>query len=240
MGNININLSSRENRQNYDKFDSDKGQGISDNNPPPIPIKGISLYNIRARKKLQSDAPDCVPYYDSIIKIVNSPEAFKMPDHMTQLDDVLYLGNLDNARDVNMLKENNITYIINTVENQDDDLCQTKSLYDDSFTYMGFDSEDKEEYPIMNHFEDVFSFIEDARKNNKRCLIHCMRGVNRSGVLAVTHIMVRNNLGPITATQLVYQKRGMLLTNPSFISQLLIYAQQNGYTELDKNNVLLP
>ena len=67
-----------------------------------------------------------------------------------------------------------------------------------------------------------------------------MRGVNRSGVLAVAHIMVKNNLGPITASQLVYQKRGMLLTNPSFISQLLIYAQQNGYTELDKDHVLLP
>merc|ERR1711997_423086 len=132
------------------------------------------------------------------------------------------------------------TNIINTAESEfEDDENYTKSLYDSAFKYMGFPGQDREDYPIMNHFKEIHSFIENARTNNEKCLIHCMRGVNRSGVLATAHIMVKNNLGPITAAQIVYKKRGMLLTNPSFVSQLLFYAKENQYLDLDENHVLL-
>ena len=197
--------------------------------------------NGRARNQLCENAPELVPYFETILRVVTLPDDFYIPRSLTRLDDCLYLGDINDARDLDQLKHHNITNIINTAESSfEDDENYTKSLYDSAFKYMGFPGQDREDYPIMSHFKEIHSFIENARKNNEKCLIHCMRGVNRSGVLAVAHIMVKNNLGPITASQLVYQKRGMLLTNPSFISQLLIYAQQNGYTELDKDDVLLP
>ena len=194
----------------------------------------------RAKRELEAKDPDLVPYFDAINTIIHSPDDFYVPSHATMLDDCLYLGSIEDAKNVDLLKSHNITYIINTVDDETSlSPEETKSLYDDSFKYMGFSSEDAMEYPIMDHFEETHAFIEKARENNAKCLIHCMRGVNRSGVLATAHIMVKNNLGPITAAQIVYKKRGMLLTNPSFVSQLLFYAKENQYLDLDKDHVLL-
>ena len=200
----------------------------------------VDTLNSRGRRKLEEIAPDLIPHYDAINTIIYSPDDFYIPNSATQLDDCLYLGSIQDAGDITKLKENGVTYIINTAESHfKDDEFQTKHLYDQTFKYMGFNAEDADDYPIMKHFEEVHAFIEEARKNNAKCLLHCMRGVNRSGVLATAHIMVRNNVGPITATQMVYKKRGMLLTNPSFVSQLLIYAKDNGYYELDKDHANL-
>ena len=200
----------------------------------------FSSLNGRARQQLYEVEPDLVPYYDAIYKMVNSQEDFFMPRSTTQLDDGLYLGSLEDARDLEILRYKNITCIINTAESSyEDDESHTQPLYDETFKYMGFDAKDAEGYPIMTHFDDIHRFIEDANKNNQKCLIHCMRGVNRSGVLATAYIMVKNKIGPITATQIVYKKRGMLLSNCTFISQLLLYAKENEFLELDKDHVLL-
>lgn len=194
----------------------------------------------RAKRALEDKDPDLVPYFDAINSIIHSPDDFYIPSHATMLDDCLYLGSIEDARNVDLLKSHNITYIINTVDDETSFSAEeTKSLYDDSFKYMSFSSEDAMDYPIMDHFKETHAFIEKARENNAKCLIHCMRGVNRSGVLATAHIMVKNNLGPITAAQIVYKKRGMLLTNPSFVSQLLFYAKENKYLDQDENHVLL-
>ena len=202
----------------------------------------------RAKRELEDKDPSLVPYFDAINSIIHSPDDFYIPSHaffpsITMLDDCLYLGSIEDAKNVDLLKSHKITYIINTVEDETSlspkETNSTNSLYDDSFKYMGFSSEDAMDYPIMDHFKETHAFIEKARENNAKCLIHCMRGVNRSGVLATAHIMVKNNLGPITAAQIVYKKRGMLLTNPSFVSQLLFYAKENQYLDLDKNHVLL-
>ena len=200
----------------------------------------IDTMSDKARRELRDKDPNLVPYFDAINTVIHSPDDFYIPSHATKLDECLYLGSIEDAKDVNQLKTYNITYIINTVDDETSlSPEETKSLYDDTFKYMGFSSEDAMDYPIMNHFEETHAFIEKAREKESKCLIHCMRGVNRSGVLATAHIMVKNNIGPITATQLVYKKRGMLLTNPSFVSQLLQYAKESKHLEMDKNHVLL-
>ena len=192
-------------------------------------------------KRLDKTTPDLIPYYDAIVWIVGSSDATFNSKSAAELDECLCLGNLADARNIERLKEKNITHIINTAEGLGmySEKGQTKSLYDDSFKYMGFDANDNFDYPIMDHFEKVHSFIEEARKNNTKCLIHCMQGVNRSGVLATAHIMVKNNIGPISAVQIVYEKRGILLTNCSFISKLLMFAKERGYLKLDENHVLV-
>ena len=200
----------------------------------------VDTLNNKGRQQLHEIAPDLVPHYDAINTIIYSEDDFYIPSRATKLDDCLYLGSIEDAKNITKLKEHGVTYIINTAESPYEvDEAQRKCLYDETFRYMGFDAEDAMDYPIMKHFEEVHAFIEEARKNNSKCLLHCMRGVNRSGVLATAHVMVRNNIGPISATQIVYKKRGMLLTNSSFVSQLLIYAKDNGYLELDKDHVIL-
>ena len=101
-------------------------------------------------------------------------------------------------------------------------------FYGQEFNYLGFTSQDDETYPIMDHFEDVFTFIEDARVADGKCLIHCMAGVNRSGALAVAYVMVHRDISPVAATKLVLKARGMILSNGSFVEQLISLASQRG------------
>ena len=201
----------------------------------------------RVKRKLLNDAPECVPYYEAIVRSVESSDIFWMPQSITKLNKFLYLGSQEDADDLMLLEQHGITHIINTVDGTDltsqseekkDLMAHRRKIYMDTFKYLGFDSDDSESYPIMHHFPEVFDFIESARQENGKCLIHCMRGVNRSGALATAYIMVHNNIGPITAARKVRKERRVLLTNYSFISRLLLYAKENRYLEKDEHLIL--
>jgi protein-tyrosine phosphatase len=159
---------------------------------------------------------------------------------LTMLDDHLYIGS-QSAMNLSLLKKYKITHIINTVENNKDihqvyasEASQITDEDSNNYKYLRFSAEDDEQYPIMDHFQDVFEFIENAYKEGGRCLIHCIMGINRSGVLATAYMMIKNNIGPFAAVKRVQRKRGRLLTNNAFISKLLIFAKTRGYLEKDQ------
>lgn len=51
-------------------------------------------------------------------KIQNICEDSRAPRGMTKICDHLYLGNFENARQIAALKENGVTYVINTVHEE--------------------------------------------------------------------------------------------------------------------------
>lgn len=103
--------------------------------------------------------------------------------------------------------------------------------------YLGFEAEDDPGYNMIQHFDRAYDFIEDARKHGGRVLVHCLMGINRSGLIAVTYIMKQKHIGPITAALMAKKQRGLILTNDGFQSQLIHFANQKGLLELDKNEL---
>ena len=89
----------------------------------------------------------------------------------------------------------------------------------------------------MQHFDEVYTFIEDARISGGKCLIHCMRGVNRSGALTIGYVMVHNGVGPVPATQMVLAARGNVLSNHEFINQLVKFAAGKDLLTLDADDI---
>lgn len=175
-------------------------------------------------------------YVDKIMKTVSNPKVF-VPKGMSKVLDHLYLGTYDDAVKIDQLKEAGITHVINTVE-KCYEYCQTSAeFYGTEYKYFGFTSEDDEKYPIMDHFEDVFKFIESAREANGKCLIHCIAGINRSGSLAVAYVMSYMNIGPISAVQLVFDARGILLTNDTFIQRLVKLASEKNMLKHDEDKI---
>ena len=173
-------------------------------------------------------------YADKIYSIIR--EAITAKRGMAKICDHLYLGNIETSRKIKPLNENGITYIINTVEDPRENM---KAKYGDRFQYLGFSSEDNDTYPLLTrHFDEVFNFIEEARKNNAKCLIHCIAGVNRSGCLATAYYMVHKNIGPISAVRHVFEARGMLLSNQGFIERLVKFARDRDLLERDKDKII--
>lgn len=175
-------------------------------------------------------------YANTIAFIVQDARCY--PQIMTKLLDHLYLGSLQNALNVDALKNEGITHVINTVDDYFEDGRTKKSLYGDSFEYLSFNARDQENYPIMDHFHQCYDFIEDARKKGGKCLIHCIAGINRSGCSATAYVMVHQNVGPISAAQKVFEARGALLSNYGFIKQLVRFAVQKDLLEIDKESLL--
>ncbi|GBG61469.1 hypothetical protein CBR_g21813 [Chara braunii] len=88
----------------------------------------------------------------------------------------LYLGSYDNASRSELLKAQGITRILNTVPG-----CQ--NLYKNSFTYFCL----KEDKTIA--FDDCIDFIEQARQEGARVLVHCMLGQTRSPAVVMAYLM---------------------------------------------------
>jgi len=53
---------------------------------------------------------------------------------------------------------------------------------------------DNEHDSIGEHFTTVLNFIEEAKRQNGKVLIHCQEGKSRSCSLAIAHMMKTMNL----------------------------------------------
>ena len=139
--------------------------------------------------------------------------------------DFLYLGNeIEAAKE--SVKENNFTHIINCAALD----CQTGCrYYGDGVKYLEFEADDieeSEEYDILQHFQETFDAIEDARTSGGKVLLHCIMGINRSGALATAYVMVHKNMDVISAAKVVKAARGCLMTNESFQKQIIAFARE--------------
>ena len=216
----------------------DKHEAVNDefDKPPTIPLRGPTSNSISVKSRLEKDFPECLPNYRAITSYLSMSKECEIKSSMTKLEDHFFIGG-QSSTNLDLLKQNKITHIINTVENDAEvnqvyakDASQTGK---NEITYLKFSAQDNDQYPIMDHFDEVFKFIEDAEKAQGKCLIHCVHGINRSGVLATAYVMKKQNIGPFAAVKRVQRKRGRLLTNNTFIAQLVIYAKENGYLERD-------
>ena len=145
---------------------------------------------------------------------------------ISRILDFLFLGGFTQAENKELLKQLGITHVINCAEGE----VQTgQDYYDDDITYMGFEAADEEDYYIMQHFDEVYKLIEEARVSGGKVLIHCIAGVNRSGALTVAYCMMHFNMGPIEAATFVKNIRPQILSNDEFRRQLIEFAKTKGF-----------
>lgn len=146
-------------------------------------------------------------------------------DHPTQLLPFLYLGNYKHAKALSTMERVKVTHIINCAKAS----CPpTHNLYPTK-SYLALDAEDTPTYPILAIlWEEVYSFMEEARRAQGCLFIHCQAGVNRSATLAVAYCMVYNQWPLLKAIQHVFTLRPFILTNEFFQLQLVQFAHKYG------------
>ena len=147
----------------------------------------------------------------------------------------LYIGTEQNAKNVSLLENLKITHVINTTDGYIGGNPARLKLYDNHYKYLNFLAQDRRFYYILQHFEEVYRFIEDARINDGKVLIHCSLGINRSGALSAAYIMQRKLQGPLTTVSAIKRLRGCTLTNPGFQEQIIHFANRRGLLARDKH-----
>ena len=139
----------------------------------------------------------------------------------------LYIGDMDDAADVQHLKELRIGCVVN--------LCADKiatSAYEKvpwQLAQAGIDqhllhARDQRNFDIIETAGHAFGAIEatlTASGPKNGVLIHCWGGVNRSAAVAIAFLTVHRGVPLFAAVDHAMAKRGTILTNQSFRKQLV-------------------
>lgn len=139
------------------------------------------------------------------------------------LNNRVYLGNDDNARNLEFLNTKAVTHIISL----------THSIYfEDKFNYYPIDINDSPNANIYKYFEPCVKFINNALDadiksnvdNNNTCqnilLVHCAAGVSRSASIVIAYVMSSLRVDYETALGLVRADRHFIEPNVGFVLQL--------------------
>ena len=178
-----------------------------------------------------------------------------------QLLPCLMIGSIDEANDPDrMAAEHGITHVFCCVERarwvpkrKEPATAEGKAL-----KVMNVNAKDEEGYDMTSrHFGTFKAFMDDALAASSsssgsssssssaggataeactarpKVLIHCVAGMNRSGVLAVAFVMTMMRWPLLKALRHCLETRGCLLWNESFQEQLVLFAQREGLLVLD-------
>lgn len=146
----------------------------------------------------------------------------------TILADKLYLGDLYNAKNRDLLDKLKIKCIINVAKE-----CNYKH---DGITIHKFDIDDIIYDTIYDKFDSVVSLIKSSIDNNENVLVHCYMGKSRSVSFILAYLMKHNNMNLHDAHQYVTSLR-KINPNAKFMEELVQYEYDiYGKTSFSLNN----
>ncbi|XP_017260508.1 dual specificity protein phosphatase 22-B [Kryptolebias marmoratus] len=124
----------------------------------------------------------------------------------------LYLGNFKDARDPELLAQNNITHILS--------IHDTAAPILEDMTYLCISAADHSKQNLIQYFRQSFVFIHESRLKGEGCLVHCVAGASRSVTLVVAYIMTVTGRGWVESLAAVRSARPCAGPNLGFLRQL--------------------
>lgn len=92
---------------------------------------------------------------------------------------------------------------------------------------LALEAKDIEGHPmVQRHLASFLAFVRAAPAGD--VLVHCVEGRNRSATLCVAWLMVEGRLPLTAAVRYVFERRPIILTNQSFVDQLVALAAAEG------------
>lgn len=130
----------------------------------------------------------------------------------------LYLGCRKVATHLENLKEARITRILNVTSSVPNQFEHLKG-----FSYRQIAVEDSHDVNMLQHLPEAFSFIEDAKANSEKVLVHCHAGMSRSVTVILAYLMKNYGHTLDSAYEFVKERKSDISPNFSFMGQLLEY-----------------
>ena len=121
------------------------------------------------------------------------------------------------ATDLNILKESNISHIVNVTTN-------VPNKFEPEIVYKNVNICDFSSENIYAHFKDTYEFIEQALNSDEKhsVLVHCNMGISRSSSIIIAYLLQKrifNNYNE--AFKYVKSKRPKINPNDGFYQQLI-------------------
>ena len=120
----------------------------------------------------------------------------------------IFVGNYPFALNKDLLIKNKIEYILNCSK-------ECKCFYENEkmFSYLHLPLLDNMEEDPLKYMEKSNEFIDNALKQKKKILIHCIQGISRSATILYMYLIAKKNYTLNNARFEVKQKRSILCPN---------------------------
>ena len=141
--------------------------------------------------------------------------------------DNIYLGDFRTADNIDILKEHNITHIINCAFN-------LPNKYPEQITYKRLELRDETDQPIIEKLEEAYQFIKENK--DKNIFVHCVFGKSRSASVVIFYIMKEKKLNFNEAKNFVKNIRQIVEPNSGFENELNRYYEKHIKNDKDENN----
>ena len=141
--------------------------------------------------------------------------------------DNIYLGDFRTADNIDILKEHNITHIINCAFN-------LPNKYPEQITYKRLELRDETDQPIIEKLEEAYQFIKETK--DKNIFVHCVFGKSRSASVVIFYIMKEKKLNFNEAKNFVKNIRQIVEPNSGFENELNRYYEEHIKNDKDENN----
>ena len=141
--------------------------------------------------------------------------------------DNIYLGDFRTADNIDILKEYNITHIINCAFN-------LPNKYPEQITYKRLELRDETDQPIIEKLEEAYQFIKENK--DKNIFVHCVFGKSRSASVVIFYIMKEKKLNFNEAKNFVKNIRQIVEPNSGFENELNRYEEEHIKNDKDGNN----
>lgn len=128
----------------------------------------------------------------------------------------LFLGDANNAADLDVLEGKGIKYILNVTPNVPNNF-ETNG----GFKYLQIPIKDHWSQNLTNYFPQAITFIDEGRNHNYGVLVHCLAGISRSVTVTVAYLMYSMSLSLDDAYEYVKRRKPNVSPNLTFMGQLL-------------------
>ena len=132
-------------------------------------------------------------------------------ENINKINDKIYLGGIDGAREIKYLKQEGITHILSLAGKIFSINYEKGTFITKIIEIMDFTNEN-----IFKYFKECIQFIE----NSKKIYIHCMAGVSRSASIVIAYLMYKEHKKYFQIYSEVKKKRSIIRPNFGFVFQL--------------------
>ncbi|KAJ8355454.1 hypothetical protein SKAU_G00182480 [Synaphobranchus kaupii] len=146
---------------------------------------------------------------------------------LTPILPFLYLGNEQDAQDLDLMQRTNIGFVLNVTTHLPLFHYERGLL-----CYKRLPATDSNKQNLRQYFEEAFEFIEEAHQAGQGLLIHCQAGVSRSATIVIAYLMKHTWMTMTDAYKFVKARRPIISPNLNFMGQLLEFEEDlnNGVT----------
>lgn len=135
---------------------------------------------------------------------------------MSKIVEKLYLGDWNDAQDLEGLQRRNISHILNSA-------FELYNVFPRMFTYKSIKADDMPSYDMSPYFEEAADWIHNSLQVGTGVFVHCHMGISRSTTLMISYFIKYQGWTFDQALNHIRRLRPIVHPNSGFVKQLKKY-----------------